>query len=165
MRAGLHLQRFSPPPPPSMSGVEMYFGKLKRNTLNAGYIYSAASVRVEQNRNLAGDFCGRLVMTAEPLDAFGFVVSAPQQQRGPTQSAYQLANCLSHSYLPVMTQPFLRRGRRDGLVGWWVCFRGWAAQHGGNGSGGDFWTSRFFSHTLQRKESAESNSPVRCLRR
>lgn len=36
------------PPPPSMSGVEMYFGKLKRNTLNAGYIYSAASVRVEQ---------------------------------------------------------------------------------------------------------------------
>lgn len=88
----------------------MYFGKLKRNTLNAGCIYSAASVRVEQNRNLAGDFCGRLVMTAEPLDAFGFVVSAPQQQRGPTQSAYQLANSLSHSYLPVMTQPFLRSG-------------------------------------------------------
>lgn len=85
----------------------MYFGKLKRNTLNAGCIYSAASVRV---RNLAGDFCGRLVMTAEPLDAFGFVVSAPQQQRGPTQSAHQLANSLSHSYLPVMTQPFLRSG-------------------------------------------------------
>lgn len=68
-----------PPPSPSMSGVEMYFGKLKLNTLNAGCIYSAASVRDE--RNLTGDFCGRLVMTAEPFGRVWFCCVSPGPPR------------------------------------------------------------------------------------
>lgn len=43
----------------------------------------------------------------------GFCCVSLDGQLQPTQSAYQLANSLSHSYLPVMTQPFLCLQRRN----------------------------------------------------